>query len=347
MVKAPSADFSAPQIIIRHGSAGTSVRQNRPVVSSVLAGMRVREALALLPALLPVCGEAQGFAARNAVAAARQETVAEEGGALSMPLWREQAFAAAWRHGIDWCDELGEVRDLDGVARVRQAGDDRRRSIALAALAPGLEAVRSLDQLLDWMRESDCTAARVAREAMDSGRPLAAARCLGGEPLARVAETVLDSESYDPQAPSADAVDVGPLAMQRDPLVAALQDELGSTLLARRLAQVLELRVIARALAGGERQGGSMTSGWSTDTRAGMGRAVTARGPVFHRVRLETDRDTVADWRVLAPTDWHFSPAGPVAKALPAMANPSAIRSLVGAFDPCAPWALQPPVDAG
>ncbi len=233
------------------------------------------------------------------------------------------------------------------VARVRQADDDRQRSTALAALAPGLESVRSLDQLLDWMRESDCTAARVAREAMDSGRPLVAVRCLGGEPLARVAETVLESESYDPQAPSADAVDVGPLAMQRDPLVGALQEELGSTLLARRLAQVLELRVIARALAGGEAAAPCMASGWPTDTCVGMGRAVTARGPVFHRVRLETDRDTVADWRVLAPTDWHFSPAGPVAKALPAMTNPRAIRKLVGAFDPCAPWSLQPPVDAG
>jgi Ni,Fe-hydrogenase I large subunit len=135
--------------------------------------------------------------------------------------------------------------------------------------------------------------------------------------------------------------------MARDPLVIRLQEELGATILARRLAQVLELRVIARALAGGAGKTGCMASGWPAGAGVGMGRAVTARGPVYHRVRLAADRDTVADWRVLAPTDWHFSPTGPVARALPAMRDPAAIRALVGAFDPCAPWALQPPAGGG
>ena len=74
--------------------------------------------------------------------------------------------------------------------------------------------------------------------------------------------------------------------------------------------------------------------------RAGTGCAVTARGPVFHRVDLAGD-GSVARWRALAPTDWHFAPRGPLAALLGPGYSDRDIDLLVAGFDPCVPWELR------
>lgn len=72
----------------------------------------------------------------------------------------------------------------------------------------------------------------------------------------------------------------------------------------------------------------------------GLGWCETARGLLLHRVRLQR---AGAHWRVaacdvLAPTEWHFHPAGPVAELLarlPRRGSDAAARLLAAAFDPC------------
>jgi hypothetical protein len=140
---------------------------------------------------------------------------------------------------------------------------------------------------------------------------------------------------------------------------------MGSTVASRLLAQLLDMRAIIETLArdpddapcpqadawspaataevagGGN---GAINGGEGSAGLYGTGSAITARGPVFHRVVLAPGGDTVADWRVLAPTDWHFGPRGPVAAGLAAMKEPTPRRValLVASYDPCAPWALHP-----
>jgi Ni,Fe-hydrogenase I large subunit len=70
----------------------------------------------------------------------------------------------------------------------------------------------------------------------------------------------------------------------------------------------------------------------------------TARGPLCHRVVLAADR--VADYAVIAPTEWNFHPASAWATALigsPA-ATPQIAENLVRlwalALDPCVPVQL-------
>jgi hypothetical protein len=72
----------------------------------------------------------------------------------------------------------------------------------------------------------------------------------------------------------------------------------------------------------------------------GIGWCEMARGLLLHRVRLgvEGDVDRVAECDVLAPTEWHFHPRGPVAEALarlPRRHGEAAARLLAAAFDPC------------
>jgi hypothetical protein len=67
---------------------------------------------------------------------------------------------------------------------------------------------------------------------------------------------------------------------------------------------------------------------------------MTARGPLVHRVVLDAPTaDRASRWDVLAPTDWHFGPAGPVARAVATTtAEPERVRWWAAAFDPCAAW---------
>ncbi len=330
-----------PGIDIYVGTGDVAIRQRRPAVAASLVGRDVESALQLVPGLLPVCGQAQSVAAGRAVAAARaQPQSAEQRAADERCLRREQALAAAWRCTVDWPDLLGEPRQLDTLKRVRQASADPELASLLQELAPGLDQVTNVQELLAWIDDGGSVPARVAGLALDAP-PGAGNSCTGTdaspEALAQAAEQALAQEPFNPLDPAGGPREVGPLAMGRDAMIAQLKESVDNPVLARLLAQVLDLRVIYRAL----RQPAPAPKeypGWAGTDGSGLGCAITARGPVFHRVRL--DADTVTDWRVLAPTDWHFSPDGPVARELRHLATPAAMRLLIVSFDPCAPWSL-------
>jgi len=335
----PSGEALAPHIDIAVHDGEVVITQQRPALVSSLVGMSVSRAMAFIPTLLPICGQAQSLAAQRAVAAARGQ--AEVTTKSPAQPWREQAFAAAWRQTVDWPELQGDAHRMDVLGQVRRAPDDAARAAALAQTIPGLDAVQSLDQLLDWVRAGDCVAADVARRALGVGRPLAGVECMGEDALAALAREALAAEDFNAQDPVDGALEVGPLAMARDPLVAELQAELGTTVLARVLAQILDTRFICRALDSAAGPGEPETNAWSAAGGVGVGRAMTSRGPVFHRVSLDGGaEDAVVDWRVMAPTDWHFAARGPVALALPQMASNEAMKLLVTSYDPCAPWSL-------
>lgn len=69
-----------------------------------------------------------------------------------------------------------------------------------------------------------------------------------------------------------------------------------------------------------------------------------ARGLLLHWVRLD-GAGGVRDYRVLAPTEWNFHPAGALARAV-ARLDPhetEAARALAAAFDPCVPCSIVAP----
>ena len=344
-MNSPQGDASGPRIDIHVRPGGIEIRQQRPAIVASLVGKPVAAALQLVPALLPICGKAQSVAASRAVTAARMQVEStDQQVAYARQLWWEQALAAAWRCTIDWPDLLGEPRQLATLKRVRQAKSERELGAMLQQLVPGLEDITGIDGLLDWVGKGSAVPARVAHQAMDTGQasggwvPLTVS---GLDTLQHIAANAFAQEAFDALDPEGSPREVGPLAMSRDALIAELHRESVSPVLARILAQVLDMRVIYRALCSGT-EARSDSHGWSA--QPGIGIAMTARGPVFHRVRLDpADPETVADWRVLAPTDWHFGPRGPVVRELRELgelASPAAMRLLIASFDPCAPWSL-------
>ena len=85
----------------------------------------------------------------------------------------------------------------------------------------------------------------------------------------------------------------------------------------------------------------------SVNVAPNIGRALveTARGRLMHEVELDGER--VADYRIVAPTEWNFHPEGALAKYL--MGQPTCARGeleskiarLVTELDPCVPWELE------
>ena len=94
------------------------------------------------------------------------------------------------------------------------------------------------------------------------------------------------------------------------------------------IAQLLDTLVIAGHLL--DEQSTYPVSAWPVQG-VGLGRAVTARGP-FHQVAVNAR--AVEDWRVLAPTDWHFAPAEPWRSRPTADHYAEQLRLLVLGFDP-------------
>ena len=127
-------------------------------------------------------------------------------------------------------------------------------------------------------------------------------------------------------------------AIARRPDVAA-----GSAFAARWLARLDELRDWAH---GREKVGAGGTAS-AAQAASGRGRALveTARGLLMHEIALDGER--IADYFIVAPTEWNFHPQGPIAGWLKGRdaGNREALNAFaaraVAALDPCVRWELE------
>ena len=116
----------------------------------------------------------------------------------------------------------------------------------------------------------------------------------------------------------------------------------GGAFAARWLARLGELEIWA---SGAQKVGAGGTASAVT-IASGVGRAVveTARGLLMHEVVLEGDR--IADYRIVAPTEWNFHPQGPLSGWLTGRrcSDEADLRRFVAhavaALDPCVRWEL-------
>lgn len=77
-------------------------------------------------------------------------------------------------------------------------------------------------------------------------------------------------------------------------------------------------------------------TGVRLDTGLAYGAAETARGRLYHIAQVAAD-GRITDYRIIAPTEWNFSPCGPFAAAVKRETSPGqdVIERLVELFDPC------------
>jgi Ni,Fe-hydrogenase I large subunit len=134
--------------------------------------------------------------------------------------------------------------------------------------------------------------------------------------------------------------ETGALARQVDvPLIAELLLRDGRTASARFVARLVELAVLMHDLRMRSRGRLAPVRSHAVGENTGVGLVETARGLLLHRVRVEAG--LVADYRIVAPTEWNFHPVGPLAQGLAGRPADDLARlerearTVVQSLDPC------------
>lgn len=331
---------------------GDSVRvvDRRADITPLLQSLPVGRAISLIPRLLPICGAAQRIAAERAVEAARLvvESSARQR-SRERELLREQGLACAWRLLVDWPRIVGKesrTQELNCFRKLKnpQLGE------ALEGLLPDLCDLQSLEELIAWADRRHCVGAEVVSTALERRaahrESTLAMRLLDGEQLWDEALPRLGAAGANTAIRSTptqkDAICVGALAMRRHALVDAIAPRIELPAQARLLlAMLLDTLALAAALRDAPLPHATVQQPL---VLGAVGRADTARGPLFHHVVLDS-QDRVEHWAVLAPTDWHLAPGGLLERLL-AEPQPTGDYGIsVQAVDPCAPWHVGSPAE--
>lgn len=318
-----------------------SISSNRSQsVAALLIGREVGEALSLLPLVFSLCAHAHDQAARLAMGRKVQ-------GANALLVLAENAREHLLRILLGWQGTakmpappvMALVPDMIKAlkANTRMQVADRLDSY-LETYVHGMSAARFLrSDFVDWLGDTQTRAAQYLRLVIARGwQGLGAVETdfLPQMPARELAARL--GEAGFCLAPDWRGVtrETGPLARQfRAPMVAAVLKEHGAGLLARLLARLVDLARIP-ALMRAEQMPARAGAGASNAgaPNAGASNVETARGRLIHWARLEGP--VIADYRILAPTEWNFHPQGVAAQALRGLDADQA-RALIEAIDPC------------
>ena len=145
-----------------------------------------------------------------------------------------------------------------------------------------------------------------------------------------------------------ETVETGGLArMREDPLVQAVQQMFGNAVVTRVVARLSELARMLHELSGPDLETTRSPRIQSLPLGDGEGLAAvdTSRGLLLHRARLQ--EQCVADYQIVAPTEWNFHPAGALVRGLEGLAAgddqhlAGAARLAAHALDPCVAFRVE------
>lgn len=310
-------------VSIRVQSNGTEVIavrvvSERPQVARAFIGRQADDAATLVPMVFALCGRAQGAAARLAVAAARGE---ESSPRLAPDIVREVMREHLWRWLLDLPALFGmpPFRDQFSTAvRAVETGD--------GGAVQGLLAAPEIKRLVELIAALEQPAlGEVAVLRVDSARASLAEWPQFSDVLCR-------RPTWRGQA-----AETGAYARRAgDPL------PVKGAFAVRWLARLAEIETWAKGIQ--EVGAGGTASAMPVAQGAGRSLVETARGLLMHEVILEGDR--IADYRIVAPTEWNFHPQGSLSAWLVGnhFSDEAGLRQFaaqaVAALDPCVRWEL-------
>lgn len=332
------------------------------LAQKLMAGREPEEAADLAGLIFSLCGKAQRVAAQAACEAAaglmpgrdvrrqREHTVLIE-----------RAQEHAWRLLLGWPEHAGQRPDLPGVLALRQAEPscfadvlDALLETTLLGESPALWTGRNLAGFDAWRHQGATQLARLFADLGD-GPDLGTSRVpmlpalphLDPVLAADLARHALADAAFC-AAPHwlGQPAETGALARVADhPMLEDWIAERGRGAGARLLARLLELAGMPQRLRGGpdRSDGAAVVRSWTLEDQIGMAGVETSRGLLLHVVRLQEGR--VADYRIVAPTEWNFHPRGPLAQALAGLAAGPGLEAraqLVSqSLDPCVSYGVE------
>jgi len=352
---------------------GVDVRSTRPLVASrVLAGKTPAEVVATIPLLYSICGGAQGAAAACALAAAGAAGFARDSAARDTGIVVEALQEGFWHLLIGWPNAMGSeplvtpvtaaryqiatsARASDGTDLLPDAAAMRGLAASLGKLAeraifgmPHAQwlALPDVAALAAWAEAGATLPARLLAHVLAGTTPhrQAAAKLMPAprrDLLLQVVAPAMRDDGSFARAPlwAGEPVETSALSRMREhPLVAAADRSFGHAPVTRIVARMAEIGQMLDALAGAQ-PAAARTQSIALDDADGLGAVETARGLLLHRVRLRDGR--VADYQIVAPTEWNFHPQGSLVRWLVDAAADDraallrAARLAVHSLDPC------------
>lgn len=355
--------FREGELTVRLDVRGGQIRSvqiastRTPLPPRLTLGRPADQVAHALPLLFSICARAQGAAAASALDAARgyaaQPTKLSQ---RSSEVQREAVIELVSRLLLDWPRAMGTAPEVAAVARARQAAPtqamDVCRDIARDQVFASDPAQWLADPTLQALDRWSSAAATLPAQLL--GRLLRSVPGLGRSDIRAMPATssaaicaMLPPFDADPgfsRAPDWQGlpVETGALARRaRHPLVAAFMARDGNSVAARLVAQLVDLAVLL-----GTRDDGQAVRQHTAAPGVGIGLAETARGLLLHQAQVDTD-GRVERYRVIAPTEWNFHPAGALSHGLAGrrVADADAARRdatlLAQALDPCVAFKVE------
>lgn len=338
---------------------GVDIRSTRPQLArKLMAGRTPEEAADLVGLVFSLCGQAQRAAAQAACRAALGE--ANET-ADATPVLMELVREHAWRLLLDWPQEVGQAPDMASLLALRQAPPEHFASTLenllrdqLLGEAPAVWLARDLAGLEAWIKQGATLPARLFAqlfatlgEGPDAGisqaQLLPELSAWNNEMATALAHRTLDDPAFCnlPDWRGAPA-ETGAIARtHRHPLLAEWIARRGRGMGARLLARLHELADLPYQMqVGGTHTLKAWSIGEGESECVGIAGVETSRGLLFHVASLRDGK--VADYRILAPTEWNFHPVGPLAQALMGLdASKEQARLVSRSLDPCVAFGVE------
>jgi hypothetical protein len=295
------------------------VSSERPDVAMVLRGRIADQAVQLLPLLFALCGQAQSRAAALALAAAHGEECAPR---LDPNVQREVMREHLWRCLLDLPPLLGETElQQEFVSAMKWMAEGNRAGLHALLNSPRIAA---LHQRLQQIKEHHPIPSRLlprldAKRSLAEWPRLSAKFCRLPDWRGMPAET-------------------GVIARQRQ-----TEEKLEPSFCSRWQARLVELLEWET----GDAQIGAAGTVSAIPVAPGIGRSLveTARGLLMHEIVLDGER--IADYFIVAPTEWNFHPQGILVDELLGQdagdrdALQQHVARAVAALDPCVPWEVE------
>lgn len=373
------------QLKTGNGAANmVSIESSRPVYASMIfRGKSIAESLDMIPLLFNICGTAQACAGVRACEKALGIQVsagAEQlrDGLVNMETLREHL----WRILLDWPAFNGDEPDRLEMARVMEIQQNYQQAlcpdgnafqlggadckpdplalnIAVEPVAALLQrkvfsmptaewlAITGQQALVDWAAAGETITAELIDQIIQAG--WSSTGTCESEALPELSELQLHQAMQDTdyvKQPQwlGQCYETTSLTRVDSQLLKALKQEYGNGLLVRVVARLTEITHLASGQLLFDAGGADYhKSSRVSPTNPGIGQAAAARGQLIHRVEVNGDR--IANYQVLAPTEWNFHPRGVVVQALSTLkGDPDQVkqqaRLLINAIDPCVGYEL-------
>lgn len=299
------------------------IRSTRPMAAQVLKGKTSDQVQQIVPLLFSVCGRAQGAAAHAALQAAQRT-----GDAVSDTQKRMIACEAIqehlWRLLLNWPELLGQPQQQQcfsawyALLRKISAGKAEMQTFlneferdALGKSAVNWMAMGTFAELCNWWQDTQTPLAQTLTSLAEQKLQSSTERRM--LPAWTASEAQQSCTGHWDAAFAARphwqgaAAETGAWSYYTDsPLLCDVWRQSGSKALTRLLARVIDVVALA--------QGNYATRLDANSPAAGEGIVAvrTARGLLLHRVRLEDEK--VAEYTIIAPTEWNFHPEGAFAQ---------------------------------